>query len=67
MRHELKVFRVMQNLTQDEMAAKTGVSRTTYNLIENGSRRGSQAFWLTLQETFKLEDGQVWNLQKNII
>lgn len=67
MRHELKVFRVMQNLTQDEMAAKTGVSRATYNLIENGNRRGSQEFWENLQHTFKLEDGQVWNLQKNII
>ena len=67
MRHELKVFRVKQNLTQQEMAEKTGVSVTTYNLIENGNRRGSQEFWLNLQNIFNLEDGQVWTLQKNII
>lgn len=67
MRHELKVFRVTQNLNQKEMAAKTGVSRTTYNLIENGGRRGSQEFWENLQKAFNLEDGQVWNLQKNVI
>jgi len=67
MRLELKVFRMTQKLTQKAMAAKTGVSRSTYTLIENGDRRGSQEFWETLQEVFKLEDGQIWNLQKNII
>lgn len=67
MRHELKVFRVTKNLTQQEMAKKTGVSRATYSQIENGKSRGSQEFWLTLQETFKLEDGKVWSFQINQI
>ena len=67
MRHELKVFRVEQNLNQNEMAAKTGVSVGTYSRIENGKMRGSQEFWVKLQQVFKLEDGKVWSLQKNQI
>ena len=67
MRHELKIFRVRNNLTQQEMAAKTGVSVSTYNLIENGNRRGSQVFWLTLQKEFNLDGGFVWLLQSNQI
>ncbi len=67
MRHELKIFRVTQNLKQEEMADKLGVSTSTYNRIEMGETRGSQMFWVTLQEVFKLEDGEVWRLQKNLI
>ena len=67
MRQELKLLRVKQNLTQQQIAEKTGVSYATYNLIENGSRRGSQEFWVNLQEAFKIEDGELWRMQKNII
>lgn len=67
MRIELKVFRVKHNLTQKEMADKTGVSVSNYNLIENGARRGSQTFWLSLQKEFNLDGGTVWELQSNQI
>ena len=67
MRLELKVFRFKNNLTQQQVAEKTGVSVSTYNLIENGSRRGSQTFWLTLQKEFNLDDGYIWQLQSNQI
>ncbi len=67
MRHELKIFRVTQNLKQEEMAAKLGVTTSTYSKIENGKARGSQAFWLKLQSEFNLEGGEVWNLQTNQI
>lgn len=67
MRQDLKIFRVKQNLTQQQLAEQMGVSVATYNLIENGTRRGSQEFWLKLQQTYKLEDGDVWKMQKNII
>lgn len=67
MRQELKLFRVKQNLTQQQIAEKTGVSYATYNLIENGSRRGSLDFWVKLQENFKIEDGEIWRMQKNMI
>lgn len=65
MRKELRQFRTNKFITQQEMADKLGVSVSTYNLIENGKRRGSQDFWLTIQNVFNLEDGQVWKLQKN--
>lgn len=64
-RHELKVLRVKNRLTQNEMAAKLGVAVSTYNLIENGKRRGSQKFWLKLQKLFNLDGGEVWKLQNN--
>ena len=63
MRNELKVLRVRHGLTQQQMAEKTGVGITTYNLIEQGKRRGSQEFWLKLQKEFNLKDGEVWQLQ----
>ena len=63
MRHELKVFRVKQNLTQQQMAELLGVSVGTYNLVENVIRRGSQKFWLNLQKEFNLDGETVWNLQ----
>ena len=65
MRTELKILRIKNQLKQAEMAEKLGVSLSNYNLIENGKRRGSQDFWLTIQRVFKLEDGQVWKLQQN--
>ena len=66
MRHNLKVFRVTHNLTQQQLADKLGVSVSTYNLIENGSRRGSQKLWETLQKEFNLDGGKVWELQRII-
>lgn len=63
MRNELKVLRVRNNLTQPQMAERCSVSTATYNLIEQGKRRGSQQFWLNLQREFELKDGEVWQLQ----
>lgn len=65
MRTELKVLRAKHNVTQKEMANRTGVSVATYSLIENGIRRGSHKFWLKLQNEFNLADGEVWKLQQN--
>ena len=62
----LKIWRMKQRITQQEMANKTGVSLSTYNLIENGSRRGSHEFWVRVQREFNLTDGEVWRLQNNI-
>lgn len=60
---ELIKLRVDYGLTQPEMAERCGVSTATYNLIENGKRRGSKKFWQTLQVEFCLEGGQVWKMQ----
>ncbi|AFC98850.1 putative transcriptional regulator [Methanocella conradii HZ254] len=35
MRNRLKEFRARHNMTQEELAAKVGVSRQTINAIEN--------------------------------
>jgi len=66
MRTELRVLRAKHNVTQQEVAKRTGVSVTTFNLIENGTRRGSHEFWVRLQREFNLNDGEVWRLQNNI-
>lgn len=65
-RHELKLLRVKNRLTQQQLADKLGVSVSTYNLIEAGKRRGSIKFWNTLKDQFKLEGGEVWELQQII-
>lgn len=63
MRKELKIFRYQKFLTQQELADITGVSVSTYNLIENGKRRGSEDFWLRLKNKFNLTGADVWELQ----
>ena len=65
-RHNLKLLRVKHNLTQQQLADQLGVSVSTYNLVENGQRRGSQCFWLKLQKLLQLEDGEVWQAQQLI-
>ena len=52
----LKILRVKYDLTQEEMAAKCGVTRTAYNLIENGKSKGSGRFWLEVQKQFPNEN-----------
>lgn len=60
---ELIKLRVDHDLTQTDLAEKCGVSVGTYNLIENGKRRGSKTFWQTLQKIFNLDGEQIWKLQ----
>ena len=63
---ELVKLRVDHDLTQPQAAEKLGVSTATYNLIENGKRRGSAEFWLRLQKEFNLKDSEVWKIQNRI-
>ena len=60
---ELIKLRVDHDLTQADMAKICGVSVATCNLIENGKRRGSRAFWQTVQKTFNLDGEQMWKLE----
>lgn len=62
MRTELKIFRIKQNLSQQEMADKIGCKRSTYSAIEKGIRDGKQDFWLALQKAFVIPDGDIWGL-----
>lgn len=63
-RHNLYMFRCANKLTRGKMATKTGVSRTTYSLIESGKRDGSHAFWGSLQREFGVPDEQMYSLMK---
>ena len=61
----LKVLRVKHNFTQDEMAAKIGCTRGSYQAIEKGYRQGGKTFWTKLQRAFAVPDEEMWSLQKN--
>ena len=60
---ELIKLRVDHDLTQTDMAKICGVSKGTYNLVENGKRRGSKKLWHAIQEYFNLGGEQMWKLQ----
>lgn len=64
-RRNLKVFRVKHGLTQVEMAAKIGVSRSVYSDVEAGRRKScSIAFLRKLQAAFDIPDEEMWALSK---
>lgn len=63
-RTTLKVFRVKQKMTQAQFAAKVGVARSVYALIEQGKRNGTQDFWNKLQAAFDISDSDMWQLTK---
>lgn len=65
MRTNLKVLRVKHQLTQAQLAEKLDVSYPTYNLIEQGKRKGSEDFWKRLQQAFNLSDAEMWQLYAN--
>ena len=60
---ELIKLRVDHDLTQTDMAKICGVSVGTYNLVENGKRRGSKKLWKAIQAYFKLDGEQMWRLE----
>ena len=65
MRRNLKVFRVKNDLTQNEISERIGCTRATYSSIENGKRAGRRAFWNDLQKAFNVSDDEMWALMKN--
>lgn len=60
---ELIKLRIDHDLTQTAMAKLLGVSVGTYNLVENGKRRGSKLFWQKVQKIFNLDGEQMWKLE----
>lgn len=65
MRTNLKVFRVKQNMTQDDFAEKLGISRSCYALIEKGKRNGTLEFWNKIHKVFNVPTDEMWDLLKN--
>lgn len=65
MRTNLKVFRVKQKLSQEEIAKKCGCKRATYSAIECGTRSGKGTFWSNFQTAFNVPDAEMWELMKD--
>ena len=63
-RTNLKIFRVKQHLTTEEMANRICCIRPTYSAIENGKREGRKTFWRDLQIAFGLTDDEIVELMK---
>ena len=51
-RTNLKLLRVKQGLTQEEMAALIGCSRGAYLAIESGQRNARNIFWVSIKRIF---------------
>lgn len=64
MRRILKVLRAKHDLTQEEMAMRLGVSRTTYVNVENGKSKGSMRFWLGVIRAFPEAEQDVMSILK---
>lgn len=65
MRMNLKVLRVKNHLTQEQMADEIGVGRQTYAAVEQGKQRGGEYFWETVQSRFEVPDSEMWELMRN--
>lgn len=73
MKNTLKIARVQVDLTQQQLAEKTGVTRQTISLIEKGKYNPTLKLCLqicyavnkTLDEIFWLEKGDWENDKKN--
>lgn len=63
-RTNLKLLRISEHLTQEEMGAKMGVSRQVYSNIERGHTDASGEFWDKLQTVFGLSDAEAWRVQQ---
>lgn len=58
----LKILRVRQGLTQEEMARKLTMSRQAYAKIENGLGDGNITFWSKVQRIFNISSEEMWDL-----
>lgn len=58
----LKALRVINNMTQEEIAQKTGVSEVTIRNIEGGKNLGNVEFWYQIQQIFNLSDEEAWKI-----
>lgn len=64
MREGLYLFRCKKKLTKEKMAKKLGVSRSSYTLIENGVRFGTEAFWNAFQREFCISNSEMYDYMK---
>ena len=63
--NQIKVYRAMNNWTQEELAQQVGVTRKTINTIENGrfipstylAIKIARVFNVTVEDIFQIEEG----------
>lgn len=65
MQNRLKVERAENDLTQDQLAKKIGVSRQTINSIEKNRYVPSTILALKLSELFKKPVNKIFTLDEN--
>jgi putative transcriptional regulator len=63
MKNNLKVQRAILNITQSELAEKTGVSRQTINTIESGKYVPSTVLALKLAKVFRANVEEIFLLE----
>ena len=67
LRNKLKVYRAMEDWTQEELARRVNVTRKTINTIENGkyvpstylALKIASAFGATVEDLFQLDEEEV--------
>ncbi|MBY8963055.1 helix-turn-helix transcriptional regulator [Flavobacterium sp. D11R37] len=65
MKNDIKVQRVILNLTQQELAEKIGVSRQTINALEAGKYIPSTVLALKLSKLFDKPVNEIFELEAN--
>jgi len=69
LKNNLKVYRAMEDWTQEELAQRVQVTRKTINTIENGkyvpstylALKIAQAFGVTVEDLFQLDEDEIAN------
>ena len=67
LRNNIKVYRAMEDWTQEELARRVGVTRKTINTIENGkyvpstylALKIAAAFGAKVEDLFQLDDEEM--------
>ena len=65
LKNKLKVYRAMNDWTQEELARRVYVTRKTINTVENGkfvpstylALKIARAFGVSVEELFQIDDG----------
>jgi len=65
MKNSIKVQRAMNDLTQDQLAKKIGVSRQTINSIEKGRYVPSTVLALKMSELFGVSVNEFFQLESD--
>lgn len=63
MKNTIKVQRAIHNMTQEELAKKTGVSRQTINTIESGKYVPSTVLALKMAGIFNVSVEEIFSLE----